>query len=121
MDKELLNYIRNYLDDLCTIQDLEVWALSNLQGILDSGDEASIELANEIDADLVELGEGLVDEIAFREHLRGLISTRDTIPMDFPIFSFLSKSYTTVAVETIRNEFEDPKPTMEVQRDHVFA
>lgn len=121
MNKELLDYIRNYLDDQCTIQDLEAWVLSNLQRILDSGDEASIELANEIDADLVEIGEGLVDEAAFREHLHSLISMRETIPIDFPGVSLLAKSYTTVAVETIRNEFEDPKPTVEVHLDHVFA
>ena len=58
--------------------------MSNMQRILDSGDEKAIAHANEIDADLVELGEGLIDEMALREHLQSLISIRDTIPVSYP-------------------------------------
>lgn len=121
MDQELLDHIRDYLNDRCTLQDLEVWVLSNLQRILDSGDEAAIDVANEIDADLVELGEGLIDEVTLREHLQSLISTRDTIPVDFSETVLDTMAHATVAVETIRNSFEDPRPTVEIRLDHVFA
>ena len=79
MDQELLDHIRDYLNDQCTLQDLEVWVLSNLQKILDSGDKATIAIANEIDADLVELGEGLIDELTLREHLQSVISTGEGV------------------------------------------
>lgn len=84
MDQELLEYIRRYLDGYRTLQDLESWVLSNLQRILDSSDEEAINAANEIDADLVELGEGLIDETTIREHLQSLISERDTILVSSP-------------------------------------
>jgi len=72
------------LNDRCTLQDLESWVLSNLQRILDSGDEKAIAIANEIDADLVELGEGLIDELTLQKHLQGFISERDTILVSSP-------------------------------------
>ena len=84
MDRELLDHIRDYLNDHCTLQDLESWLLSNLQRILDSGDEKAIDMANELDADLVELGEGLIDELTLQKHLQGFVSERDTIPVSSP-------------------------------------
>lgn len=95
--------------------------MSNLQRILDSGDEAAINIANEIDADLVQLGEGLLNEATLREHLQSLISISDTIPVDFPEIVLDTMSHATVAAETVRHSFEDPKPTVEVRLDHVFA
>ena len=121
MDRELLDHIRDYLNDHCTLQDLESWLLSNMQRILDSGDEAAIDVANEIDADLVELGEGLLDEVTFREHLQSLSSRRDTIPIYFPDIVLHTMPHATVAVETIRNSFEDPRPVVDVHRDLVLS
>ena len=76
---ELLNRIDSYLLLHCTLRDLEAWLLSNLQRILDSGEEAAIELANEVDADFVQLGEGLIDELTFRERLQGYAGIRSTV------------------------------------------
>ncbi|PIU54908.1 MAG: hypothetical protein COS88_06120, partial [Chloroflexi bacterium CG07_land_8_20_14_0_80_51_10] len=81
MRQELRQQILLYLNGHCTLRYLESWVLSNLQRILDSGDEEAIEMANLIDADLVELGEGLVDEKTLLEHLESLLSRYETIPL----------------------------------------
>jgi len=75
--------------------------LSNLQRILDSGDEAAIDVANEIDADLVELGEGLIDETTIREHLQSVISERDTILVSSPDTGPVTTSAATTSDRTI--------------------
>jgi len=80
---QLLCYIDSYLVLHSTLQDLETWLVSNLQRILDSGEEAAIDLANEIDADLVEFGEGIMDELAFRERLQGYVRIGDTFPLEY--------------------------------------
>ena len=54
-----------------SLQDLETWLVAHLQAILDSGDERATGIANRIDADLIEFGEGLIDEAAFRSRLDG--------------------------------------------------
>jgi len=76
---QLLNYMDSYLLAHCTRRDLETWLLSNLQIILDSGEKAAIDLANKVDADLVEFGEGLMDELTLREHLQSYIRSGDTL------------------------------------------
>jgi hypothetical protein len=121
MLQQLLNHVERYLNDHCTVQDLEAWVLSNLQGILDSGDEAAIEVANQVDADLVELGEGLIDEATLREHLQSFISLRDTIPIVSPEMGPHATSHATAAVKTIRNRVEVPGPVVDVHQDLVFA
>jgi len=101
MDQELLDHIRDYLNDQCTLQDLEAWVLSNLQRILDSGDEKAIAHANEIDADLVELGEGIIDELTLQKHLQGFISERDTILVSSPDIEPVATAVTTASDRTI--------------------
>lgn len=76
---QLLNRIDSYLLLHCTLRDLEAWLLSNLQRILDSGEDTAIDLANEVDVDLVELGEDLIDELTFRERLQSYIRSGDTL------------------------------------------
>jgi len=104
---QLLNYIDSYLLLQHTLRDLETWLLSNLQQILDSGEEAAIDLANKVDADLVELGEGLMDELAFREHLQGYVRIGDTFPLEY---------YETQPIVTI-----DATTPREVRLQHSFA
>ena len=94
--------------------------LSNIQRILDSGNEADIEVTNEIDADLVELGEGLIDEATLREHLQSLISTRDTISLSFHKIALNTTSHATVTTETVRTSFEDPRPVVDVHLNLVL-
>lgn len=101
MDRELLYNIERYLNSHCTLQELESWLLSNLQRILDSGDEKAIDVANEIDADLVELGEGLIDETTIRGHLQRFISERDTILVSSPDMGPVTTSAATTSDRTI--------------------
>jgi hypothetical protein len=81
MVKELLDQIYRYVNGLCTLQELESWLVFGLQRILDSGETEAIELADRIDADLIEIGEGLIEEIALREFLQSYISSKQTVPI----------------------------------------
>lgn len=60
------------------MRELETFLLSNLQEILESQDETAIEIANQIDADLVELSENLIDEQIFRDRLAEYAAARNT-------------------------------------------
>ena len=97
----------SYLLLHCTRRELETWLLSNLQRILDSGEEAAIDLANKVDADLVELGEGLMDELTFRERLQGYVRIGDTFPLEY---------YETQPIVTI-----DATTPREVRLQYSFA
>ena len=118
---QLLNRIDGYVLSRCTLRDLETWLLSNLQQILDSGEKAAIDLANEVDADLVELGEGLIDELTFRERLESYAKIRETIPFIFSEIESPATVHATTAVETIRNRLEVLGPVEDLRLDHVFA
>lgn len=65
----ILEHVGNYLKGRTSVRDLETWLLSSLQAILDSREQDSIRLANVIDADLIELTDGRIDEDAFRERI----------------------------------------------------
>ena len=104
---QLLNHIDSYILSRYTLRDLETWLVSNLQQILDSGEETAIDLANKVDADLVELGEGLIDELTFREHLQGYVRIGDTFPLKY--------------YETQPNVTIDATTPSEVRLKHAFA
>jgi hypothetical protein len=62
--------LKSYLARECSVRELEAWLLVNLQTILDSKDRAAIDLANKVDADLMELSEGLLNEKEVRARAR---------------------------------------------------
>lgn len=62
--------LKGYLARECSVQELEAWLLVNLQAILDSKDRTAIDLANKVDADLMELSEGILDEKGVRARAR---------------------------------------------------
>ena len=121
MAGELLNQIEHYLNAQGTIRSLEEWLLLNLQHILDSGDERAILLANEVDADILELAEGLIDELTLRDHLQRLFNEENTIPVpalnSIPDTTLLA----TTDVETIRIQLQDLGPVATVRLDLVFV
>ena len=93
-----------------------------MQRILDSGDKAAIDIANEIDADLVELGEGLIDEVTLREHLQSYVGISETIESVFYDTEPSGAVLATTAVETIRSQVEIPGPVVvDIHLDLVFA
>ena len=75
-----------YLNQQGSLRDVEEWLLAHLQDILDSGNQQAIELANQVDADLVEFSEELIDEAMFQERLTRYLTG-----------SFVSSEYRTEA------------------------
>jgi len=63
---------------------LEQWLVTHLQEILDSQDRTAIELANQVDAALVEFSAGVLDEVALRQRLDGLLRLEKTISLVLP-------------------------------------
>ncbi len=116
---QLLNYIDSYLLLQHTLRDLETWLLSNLQQILDSGEEAAIDLANKVDADLVELGEGLIDELTFREYLQSYIRIRETLPCEYYETEPRDTVTATTSAETIRDQLVI-RPVVDLRLEHSF-
>ena len=119
---QLLNLIDSYLLLHCTLRDLETWLLSNLQRILDSGEEKAIDLANDVDAGLVELGEGLTNELTFREQLQNyLFSIRDTIPIGYYETQPQDIVTATNSAEMIKSELEITGQVADLRLEHSFA
>ena len=104
-----------------TLRDLEAWLLSNLQQILDSGEKTAIDLANELDADLVQLGEGLIDELAFREKLQTYIRIRDTLPFEYYETQPRDTVNATASAETIWDQLLITGPVVDLRLEHSFA
>lgn len=122
MLRQLLNYIEDYLTGRCLLRDLETWLVSNLQQILDLGDTSTIEVANQVDADLVELGEGLIDEAILRERLERYMRLRKTIPHMFSeIEQPLATTCSTAIDQTIRGRVEVTARVVDFRLSHVFA
>lgn len=84
MIREIREHIDSYLVGRSSLRDLESWVLSNLQTILSSGDETAIDIANQIDADLVELSEQLTDEITLRGRFAGYVARSLTLYGNIP-------------------------------------
>jgi hypothetical protein len=73
-----LNVLVQYLGGARSTSELEEWLVSNLQGFLDSGDNGAIELANQVDALLVEMSEGLISEGQLRENISAILALNGT-------------------------------------------
>lgn len=85
---QLLYRIRAYLDGSCTLDDLEIWLISNLERILLSGNEEAVRIANELDADLIWLQEGLITQEEFRTHLKRLLEPAPASSSNLTFFAF---------------------------------
>ncbi|HKZ50152.1 MAG TPA: hypothetical protein VJ256_00120 [Dehalococcoidia bacterium] len=118
---QVLNYIERYLIGRCSLRDLEIWLLSNLQTVLDSDDEAAIRVADEVDADLVWLGEGLIDEATLRERLQSYVELHGTISVGFYETERTATVHATTAVETVMGRLEVPEPVVTLRLHHEFA
>ncbi len=82
MKNELHQKIESCLNGSITVDDLEVWLVSNMQNILDTGNDEIIEMADQIDADMIVLGEGIIGLDELYDHLRRLLSQLETISVD---------------------------------------
>lgn len=120
MINELLDIVEDYLNGSTALAHLEIWLLGNLQTILDSRDETSIRMANQIDGDLVELGEGLLDNEVFRERLTGYYNEAKTIHVSIPQELAAASVSTSAASETIKSRM-DLRPVVDLFLSHQFA
>lgn len=66
---ELLDKTNAYLLGVTSLCELEDWLVSHLQETLESGDSTAIDIANQLDADLVQLGEDIINETILRQRL----------------------------------------------------
>ena len=71
--------IDHYLAGRTTLSQLEGWLVGNLQAILDSHEGDAVTLADALDADLVEFGEGLLDARELLDRLAGYNRAEETI------------------------------------------
>ena len=74
----LLASLEQHLNQQTSLHEVGEWLLAHLQEILDSGDQQAIHLANQVDADLVELNEGLIDETILRERFQSYLASDRT-------------------------------------------
>lgn len=108
----LIHALVQYLGGFRSTSELEEWLVGNLQGFLDSGDSGAIEMANEVDALLVEMSEGLISEDQLRARISTILSQKGT-----PLVRDSSIS-TNVVI------FPDPiflAPSKLIQVKHSFA
>ena len=72
---ELLDKANAYLLGVLSLRDLEDWLVSHLQETLESGDSTAIDIANHLDADLVQLDEDIINESILRQRLQQYTAT----------------------------------------------
>lgn len=101
MRAELAQMIHRYLIGELRTQELEDVLVAQLQRILDSGDRIAMEVADEMDADLVWLGERLISERMLRDRLWAYLSRLNTINVVYPEASRATPFYTTTASQTV--------------------
>ncbi|MEW6141848.1 MAG: hypothetical protein AB1597_01655 [Chloroflexota bacterium] len=83
MLSELLKQIECTLNGEISLSALEDWLVSHLQSILDSGDAQAIEIANGIDADLIEYRERILDIEEILNRLQAFLARGSTIVVEF--------------------------------------
>jgi hypothetical protein len=71
--------LKLYIGGQITVRSLETWLVSHLQAILDSSDQSAIQLVNSVDADLVELREGILNEITLEARISQYLQSLETV------------------------------------------
>ena len=79
METEILQKLNEYANRRIALHLLEEWLVSRLQRILDSRDEKSISIANEIDGLLVQLSEGVIGEAGVMEVVDLILRAESTV------------------------------------------
>jgi hypothetical protein len=112
----LLNQIDAYLTGVIPLTQLEDWVISHLQEILNSGDQKAIEIANKMDADIVQFGEGIFDKLTLHDRLQNYFLNAQTnycgepLPMPDIVTSTNSSTIrvfkSLMPVEEVRVQFE---------------
>ncbi len=91
MTKEMiLHEFNKYVARELSLEAFAEWLLSHLQQVMDSGDEAALQLIDKGEVLLVELSNGELSEVEFFEHMASIVDIERTIPASF---SFNSDSF----------------------------
>lgn len=83
MKEEILHQLSAYAAGTRDLQYVEEWVVSTLQSVLDSGDESAIELINELDTILMEIGNGEKDEIDLMKYAVAMLQNNETMRLNF--------------------------------------
>ena len=73
--ERLMAQLERYLNEQCSLEEVDTWVMAHLQAILDSGDPKAIDITNEVDADIIEVGEGLIDDATLRERFQHYLAS----------------------------------------------
>ena len=94
MLSQLLAEIDGYLAGQRTLRDVESWLVSRLQAISRSDDALTMEIANQVDADLIEFGEGILSEDVLWERWHDYVRRGRTVITSATIQSMASQKNT---------------------------
>ncbi len=82
MFRQIAGEVQRYLLGSSSLMELEAWVVANTQRIIESGDPRALYVANQIDADIIDLGERSLDEVEFKTKLRNYIGMNETIHVE---------------------------------------
>jgi len=122
MVAELVAAVDAYLVGRWTLQELEAWLAARTRAIYGSGDRRAMDLANKLEADLIDLGEGVADEATIRKHWEGYLSHLTTLTL----FVGVEKPTTTISAASTSypGKYESPEliePTVTIPLTFSFA
>ena len=120
MRSELLERLDLYLAGKASLQAVETWLLANLQAILDSGDSEAIAAANEVDASLMALSEGLIEADELRERIGALVEQGHTIWVPSNRATLQSTASASSA-EAVRRKVEIREAVVSLRLSHQFV
>ena len=120
---QLATVLNRFSIGASALDEVQSWLLAHLQAILDSQDALAIEAANELDSDLVQLGEQLIDEATFFGRIETWLSRLQTISPDFVGQQEGMRITTDSSVsETIVRELNVPQPmNLDLRVSFVFG
>lgn len=82
MIDEIVKTVDEYLIGYRTLREIEAWLAARTRLIHQSGDQRAIELANHLEADLVDLSEELLDEKAIRDQWDAYLRQTSTVVLE---------------------------------------
>lgn len=119
MVAQIFKMVDEYLIGYRTVREIETWLAAQTQLIHKSGEQRAIQLANQLEADLIDLSEGLLDEASIRERWDGYLSQASTVILEAakPAVQTLTSTETT----TSRFKYATPYSDMTVRLRHQFV
>lgn len=118
MLQELIKAVDEYLVGGRTLRDIEAWLAAGTRAIRASGDQRAADFANELDADLVDFGEGLINETEIRERWEGYVRRLTTVALEGATPP--AQDLTSTESITVRSEYA-PESDLTLWLTHQFA